>query len=157
MVVNPTTRARLCPKCANSIKEDATNCSYCKAELGADYIPEWLKRDEQTSEPRVGLISKKKFPIVSKFIWPAAMVVAALLAFFAGAYRQRSELSLASQANLKKLQATDQIIQNSGSPACRNAQTIERQLQSTYRAEDQTRGKPKGTCGSPATTGSRHS
>jgi cytoskeletal protein RodZ len=110
MVVNPTTRARLCPKCANSIEEDATNCRYCKTELGADYVPEWLKRDEQTSDPRIGWISKKKIPVLSKFIWPAAMVVAALLAFFAGSYRQRSELSLASQANLKKLQATDQII-----------------------------------------------
>jgi septal ring factor EnvC (AmiA/AmiB activator) len=40
------------------------------------------------------------------------MLVVALLAFFAGGYRQRNELLLASQANLKQLQAKDQIIQS---------------------------------------------
>ena len=112
MVGKSTTRTRLCPKCANSIEEDATNCRYCKAELSSDYAPEWLKRDEPLSEPRAGLNSKKKFPISAKFIWPAATLVVALLAFFAGGYRQRSEFLLASQANLKKLQATDQIIRS---------------------------------------------
>jgi hypothetical protein len=41
-----------------------------------------------------------------------AMFVVALIAFFAGSYIQRSELSLSSQANLKQLQAKDQMIQN---------------------------------------------
>jgi hypothetical protein len=112
MIGKSTARMRLCPKCANSIEEDATNCRYCKAELLSGDAPEWLKRDEPSSEPRAGLNSKKKFPIPAKFIWPAAMLVVALLAFYAGAYRQRNALLLASQANLKQLQATDQIIRS---------------------------------------------
>ena len=112
MIGKSTARMRLCPKCANSIEEDAANCRYCKAELLSDHAPEWLKRDESLSEPRAGLNNKKKFPIPAKFIWPAAMLVVALLAFFAGGYRQRNELLLASQANQKQLQATDQIIRS---------------------------------------------
>ena len=112
MIGKSTARMRLCPKCANSIEEDAANCRYCKAELLSDAAPEWLKRDESLSEPRAGLNNKKKFPIPAKFIWPAAMLVVALLAFYAGGYRQRKELLLASQANQKQLQATDQIIRS---------------------------------------------
>ncbi len=33
MIGKSTTRMRLCPHCANSIEEDATNCSYCKTDL----------------------------------------------------------------------------------------------------------------------------
>lgn len=40
------------------------------------------------------------------------MLVVALTAFFAGGYKQRSELSLSSQANLKQLQGKDQMIQS---------------------------------------------
>jgi hypothetical protein len=112
MIGKSTARMRLCPKCANSIEEDATNCRYCKAELLSDDAPEWLKREEPLSDSRARLNSKKKFPIPAKFIWPAAMLVVALLAFFAGGYRQRNELLLASQANQKQLQATDQIIRS---------------------------------------------
>ncbi|MGH7875194.1 MAG: SH3 domain-containing protein [Candidatus Binatia bacterium] len=112
MVVQSTMRTRLCPNCANSIDEDAANCRYCKAELVSDYVPEWLKRDKSLSEPHSDLNGKKKFPIPAKFIWPAALLVVALIAFFAGGYRQRNELLLSSQANLKQLQAKDQIIQS---------------------------------------------
>jgi hypothetical protein len=54
--------------------------------------------------------SKKKFPIPSKFIWSVTLLVVVLLAYFAGGYLQRSELSAVSQANLKRLQAKDQVI-----------------------------------------------
>lgn len=40
------------------------------------------------------------------------MLVVAVNAFFAGGYRQRSELALSSQANLKQLQGKDQMIQS---------------------------------------------
>jgi len=56
--------------------------------------------------------SKKKFPIPTKFIWSVTVLVVILLAFMAGGYSQRSELSLLSQANLKRLQEKDQIIQS---------------------------------------------
>ncbi|HSK29338.1 MAG TPA: SH3 domain-containing protein, partial [Candidatus Limnocylindria bacterium] len=107
-----TAGTRLCPNCANSIAEDAEKCNYCKADLAVDDAPAWLKRGETSSEPRVGSNNKKKFPIPSKFLWPAAMLVVALIAFFAGGHAQRSELSLATQANLKQLQAKDQMIQS---------------------------------------------
>lgn len=40
------------------------------------------------------------------------MLVVALLAFFAGGYRQRNQLLLSSQANVKQLQAKDQMLQS---------------------------------------------
>jgi hypothetical protein len=112
MIAKSTTQTRLCPYCANSIEEDATKCSYCKADLLSDHVPKWLKRDGPSSEPRVGPDGKKKFSIPSKFIWPAGLFVVALLAFFAGGYIQRNQLLLSTEANLKQLQAKDQIIQS---------------------------------------------
>jgi hypothetical protein len=84
MIGKSTTGTRLCPNCANSIREDAEKCNYCKAELASDYTPKWFKRDEASSEPGVGSNDQKKFSIPSKFVWLAAMLVVALLAFFAG-------------------------------------------------------------------------
>lgn len=112
MIGKSTTRARLCPYCANSIAEDAAKCSYCKSDLSSDFIPPWLDRNESPSEPRVDPINNRKSPISAKFIWPTALLVVALIAFFAGGYIQRSELSLTSQANLKQLQVKDQMIQS---------------------------------------------
>ncbi len=112
MIGKSTTRTRLCPYCANSIDEEKTNCPYCKADLSSQTAPQWLKRDEPSSEPRVGPNSNKKFPISSKFIWSIAMLVVTLTAFLAGGYIQRNELSLTSQANLKRLQAKDQMLQS---------------------------------------------
>jgi hypothetical protein len=107
-----TTRTRLCPYCANSIEEDAAKCSYCKADLVSGIAPKWLNRNETSSEPRVDMNSKKKFSIPSKLIWSVTLLVVVLLAFFAGGYLQRSELSAVSQANLKRLQAKDLMIQS---------------------------------------------
>jgi hypothetical protein len=112
MTEKSTAQVRLCPYCANSIDEDAAKCSYCKADLSSQFVPHWLKRDETSSEPRVGSDSNKKSSLPSKFIWPAAMLVVALIAFFAGGYLQRNRLLLSSQADLKQLQAKDQMIQS---------------------------------------------
>jgi hypothetical protein len=112
MTGETTTRTRLCPYCANSIEEAAAKCSYCKADLLSGIAPKWLNRNETSSEPRINMISKKKLPIPAKFIWSVALLVVVLLAFFAGGYLQRSELSALSQANLKQLHAKDQIIQS---------------------------------------------
>jgi hypothetical protein len=46
--------SRLCPHCANSIAEDATQCPYCKAALAEEPTPEWLIRDKHAAEPRPG-------------------------------------------------------------------------------------------------------
>ena len=53
-----------------------------------------------------------RLPIPAKFIWPAAMLVVALIAFLAGVYSQRSAQLLSSQADLKQLQTKDQMIQS---------------------------------------------
>lgn len=111
MIEKSTTRARLCPYCANSIDEDATNCTYCKGDLLSQFVPQWLRRDESESEPRLGSDNHKR-SIPPKFIWMGAILIVALIAFFAGGYKQRSQLSLSSQANLKQLQAKDQMIQS---------------------------------------------
>src|SRR6266511_331105 len=112
MIGKSTTRTRLCPYCANSIEEDATDCRYCKTDLSSQSVPQWLKRDEASSEPRIGSDNHKGSSIPPKFIWIAAMLVVALIAFFAGGYIQRNQLLLSSQANLKQLQAKDQMIQS---------------------------------------------
>jgi hypothetical protein len=112
MIEESTTRMRLCPNCANSIEKDAAKCPYCKTDLSSQFAPQWLKRDERPSEARAGSDNHKRFPIPAQFIWPAAMLVTALSAFFAGGYIQGSRLSQLSQANLKQLQAKDQMIQS---------------------------------------------
>src|SRR6185503_19135115 len=112
MIGETTTRTRLCPKCANSIAEDAAKCPYCKTDLLSEFAPKWLNRNEPASEPRMVLNSKKKFPIPSKFIGGITVLGVVFLAFFAGGYIQRSELSAISQANLKQLQVKEQIIQS---------------------------------------------
>ena len=112
MIGKSTTRTRLCPYCANSIEEDATDCRYCKTDLSSQSVPQWLKRDEASSEPRIGSDNHKGSSIPPKFIWIAALLVVALIAFFAGGYIQRNQLLLSSQANLKQLQAKDQMIQS---------------------------------------------
>lgn len=112
LVEKSTTRARLCPYCANSIEEEAMNCPYCKADLSSRLVPKWLKRDERPAEPRVGSENSKRSSIPSKFIWMAAMLATAVIAYFAGGYIQSSKLLLSSEVNLKQLQAKDQMIQS---------------------------------------------
>ena len=112
MIGESTTRTRLCPSCANSIEEDAASCPYCKVDFLMGSVPKWLNRKEPSPEPRLRLTSKKKFPIPAKFIWAVSVLVVVLIAFVAGGYIQRSELSALSQANLKQLQAKDQVIQS---------------------------------------------
>lgn len=107
-----TVGTRLCPNCANSISADAAKCPYCKTEVSPDSTPQWLKRNDPGSEPRVGLNHVSKFPVSSKFVWPAAMLVVALAAFFLGSYIQRRQQVLTSQAYAKQLQTKEQMIQS---------------------------------------------
>src|SRR5688572_2585659 len=52
LVTANTSRARLCPHCANSIEENAAKCPYCKAEFGsAEERPQWPGRDEMAGQP----------------------------------------------------------------------------------------------------------
>ena len=112
MTADFTVGTRLCPNCANSISEDAAKCPYCKTELSPDSTPQWLKRTDSAGEPRVGPNRARKFPVSAKFVWPAAMLVVALTAFFLGSYIQRRQQLLTAQAYAKQLQAKEQMIQS---------------------------------------------
>lgn len=112
MIAKSTIGTRLCPNCANSVQEAAENCPYCKADLSAEPAPQWLKRDGASSEPRPGSDHAKRFSIPPKFIWPVAMLIVAASAFYAGGYMRRGELTLATQAHLKEIQAKEQMIQS---------------------------------------------
>lgn len=101
---------RLCSHCANSIDEGVTKCPYCKAELTSDDIPEWLNRDEAPLEPGLGY--QRRLSLPSKLIWPVVMLVIAVIAFFAGGYKQRAASLLPAQADLSQLQAKEQIIRS---------------------------------------------
>jgi uncharacterized membrane-anchored protein YhcB (DUF1043 family) len=111
MIGESTAQTRLCPRCANSIAEDAADCRYCKADFSSEFAPKWLKRGEPSPEPRTSSDTHTRSSIPAQIIWMGAMLVVALIGFFAGGYIQRSELSLSSQANLKQLQAKEQMIQ----------------------------------------------
>lgn len=120
-----STRTRLCPQCANSIQEDATNCPYCEADLLVHFVPKWLKRDGPTSEPRLGSSKSKRSSMPSQFIWIAAMLAVALITFFAGGYIKRSQLLSSSQANLKELQAKTQVIQSQEAQLAKTRQQLD--------------------------------
>jgi Tfp pilus assembly protein FimV len=111
MTGESTARMRLCPQCANSIAEDATDCRYCKADFSSQFAPEWLKRGERSHEARTSSDNHKRFSIPGNVIWLGAVLGVALAAFFAGGALQRNQQSLSAQANLKQLQAKEQVIQ----------------------------------------------
>src|SRR5262245_39855196 len=129
MIGKSSTRMRLCPHCANSIEEDATNCSYCKTDLLSQPFRRRLKRDEPSSEQRLSSDIHKRSSIPPKFIWTAAMLVTALIAFFAGWYIQRNQLLLSTASE----GSNDS---KPGSATCSSAATTERELQSSHRNED---------------------
>jgi SH3 domain-containing protein len=111
LVAKTTARKQLCPYCANSIEEDTTSCPYCKADLLSQFVPQWLKRDESSSEPRVAS-ERKGFSIPGKFIWIAVLLVTGLATFLIGGRLQRAQLLQSSQDSVKELQAKDQMIQS---------------------------------------------
>jgi hypothetical protein len=110
VIEDSSARMRLCPHCANSIAEDAPHCRYCKADFSSQFAPKWLNRGEPSQETRTSSTNHKRFSVPGNFIWIGAMVVVALLAFFAGGSMQRNQQSLASETNLKELQAKQEMI-----------------------------------------------
>jgi hypothetical protein len=138
-----TARVRLCPHCANSIAEDAAECFYCKADFSAQFAPPWLKREESPSEPRTSSRQRKLPAIPAKFIWPGAMLVVALLAFFAGGYLQRNNLSRSMEANLKQLQAKDLMIQSQEGQLAQTRQKLDESSRQLAEMKTQLEGSRK--------------
>lgn len=123
MIGASSARSRLCPHCANSVTEDAAECFYCKADLSSEPAPQWLKRDESSSIPHTA--ATRRLPSVpAKFLWPGALLIVALLAFFAGGYLSRGDQSVL-QANLKQLQAKDLMIQSQEGQLAQAKQKLE--------------------------------
>jgi hypothetical protein len=124
MIAESTARMRLCPNCANSIQEDAASCPYCKADLSADFVPHWLKRDKSSPEPRRRLSAFTGSSIPPKFMWMAAMLVVTLIALFTGAFVQRTQQSSLSEAKLKELQAKDHVIKSQETQLARTREQL---------------------------------
>jgi hypothetical protein len=124
-MVGASARSRLCPHCANSVTEEATECFYCKADLSSsEPAPQWLNRDESSSAPRSTAVARKLPSVPAKLLWPGALLIVALLAFFAGGYLSRGDQSLL-QANLKQLQAKDLMIQSQEGQLAQTRQKLE--------------------------------
>lgn len=110
LVMANTSRARLCPECANSIDENAVKCPYCKAEFGTAEIPQWPMRDEMGGGS-LASPGPSRFTNRVKAIMAVGLIgiVLGLAVFLIQGYRQRNERQL-EQANLKQLQEREQKI-----------------------------------------------
>jgi cell division protein FtsL len=111
LVMANTSRARLCPQCANSIDENAVKCPYCKAEFGTAETPQWPMREEMPGENVAGrgqvrLTNRAKAIMAAGFI----VIVLGLGVFLINGYRQRNDSRQLEQANLKQLQEREQKI-----------------------------------------------
>jgi hypothetical protein len=111
LVMSNTSRARLCPQCANSIDENAVKCPYCKAEFGTAETPQWPMREEMPGETVAGhgqvrLTKRAKAIMAAGFI----VIVLGLGVFLINGYRQRNDNRQQEQAALKLLQEREQKI-----------------------------------------------
>ena len=109
LVTASTSRARLCPHCANSIEENAVTCPYCKADFASAETPQWPMREEMASEPapRRG---HSRLTNRSKAIMAAGLIVFALGVFLIGTHRQRNDVRQLEAANSRQLQEREQKI-----------------------------------------------
>lgn len=111
LVVRTTMSSRLCPHCANSIAADATQCPYCKGDLGPAAVPQWPTREEPSLQA--------KFSHVGNRISTVSLVVLiiGLLFFAAGLFLslvpgQRADSPPVAQDKTKEIQEKDQKLQS---------------------------------------------
>jgi uncharacterized coiled-coil protein SlyX len=116
LVTANTSRARLCPHCANSIEENAVKCPYCKTEFGtAEESPQWPRRDEMAGQParsrgQAGSRAWTKPAIATLAASLSLIVVLGLGLFFFAGHRQRNDSRQLEEANSKQVQERDQKI-----------------------------------------------
>ena len=114
LVTANTSRARLCPHCANSIEENAVKCPYCKAEFGAsEERPQWPGRDEMPGQParsgyQPGSRAWKK-PVIATLA-ASLIVVLGFGLFLVAGYRQRNDTRQLEEANSKQVQEREEKI-----------------------------------------------
>jgi hypothetical protein len=114
LVTADTSRARLCPHCANSIEENAVKCPYCKADFGTTaQRPQWPGRDEIAgqSTPSGGKPASRGLtkPVIA-ILAASLMVVLAVGAFFFAGSRQRNDARPLEEAKLKQVQEREEKI-----------------------------------------------
>lgn len=109
-----TSRARLCPHCANSIEENAAKCPYCKAEFGsAEERPQWPGRDEMAGQPahsrgQAGGRAWTKPALAT--LAATLIIVLGLGLFFLAGYGQRNDARQLEEANSKQVQEREEKI-----------------------------------------------
>jgi hypothetical protein len=114
LVTANTSRARLCPHCANSIEENAVKCPYCKAEFGtAEEKPQWPGRDEMAGQPagsrgQAGSRAWTKPAIAT--LAASLIVVLGLGLFLIAGHRQRNDARQLDEANSKQVQEREEKI-----------------------------------------------
>jgi Bacterial SH3 domain len=114
LVTANTSRARLCPHCANSIEENAVKCPYCKAEFGStEERPQWPRRDEMPGQParsgdQPGNRAWRKPAIATLAV--SLIVVLGFGLFLTAGYRQRNDARQLEEANSKQVQEREEKI-----------------------------------------------
>jgi Bacterial SH3 domain len=114
LVTANTSRARLCPHCANSIEENAVKCPYCKAEFGnAEERPQWPGRDELAGQPapnhdRAGRRAWAKPAMAT--LGASLIVVLGFGLFLIAGDRQRNDARQPEEANSKQAQEREEKI-----------------------------------------------
>ena len=81
-MAQPTNQAKLCPHCANSVALDALKCPYCKKELSAASVQDWVVGSTANKEPAEARATVRGETRPMKSLAIAAAVL--LLAVFAG-------------------------------------------------------------------------
>jgi hypothetical protein len=108
----PTNQAKLCPHCANSVALDALKCPYCKAELSAASVQDWVVGSTANKEPAETHAMARGEKRATKSLAIAAAVL--LLAVFAGVVwfgqRPSGDSTLGLAEKTKELQEKEQTI-----------------------------------------------
>jgi hypothetical protein len=114
LVTATTSRARLCPHCANSIEEKAVKCPYCKAEFGStEERPQWPSRDEMAGQPartsgqpgRRGWTKRAMATLAASLI-----VVLGFGLYLIAGYGQRNDTRQLEEANSRQVQEREEKI-----------------------------------------------
>jgi len=111
-MAQPTNQAKLCPHCANSVALDALKCPYCKKELSAASVQDWVVGSTANKEPAETRATARGETRPMKSLATAAAVL--LLAVFAGVVwfgqRPSGDSTLGLAEKTKELQEKDQTI-----------------------------------------------
>ena len=113
LVTTNTSRARLCPHCANSIEENAVKCPYCKAEFrSTEERPQWPSRDEMAGQPDRNRqpASRAWTKRAMATLGASSIVVLALGLFSIAGYRQRNDARQLKEANPKQAHEREEKI-----------------------------------------------